>query len=150
MLIGATKINDPKRIVMTLDHDAQNKSESNLKRYRQVEEFAKAQEVDFFPAGRGIGYQIMCEEGYAFPGTMTVASDSQSNKTSGPGWLEGPEESKVIMGEEKPENLILTAEEALEKIVRQLDSIIENAEKDISSEESATPTKAIEILSGFP
>ena len=54
------------------------------------------------------------------------------------------------MGEEKPENLILTAEEALEKIVRQLDSIIENAEKDISSEESATPTKAIEILSGFP
>ena len=65
---------------MTLDHDAQNKSESNLKRYRQVEEFAKAQEVDFFPAGRGIGYQIMCEEGYAFPGTMTVASDSQSNK----------------------------------------------------------------------
>ena len=64
---------------MTLDHDVQNKSKSNLEKYRQIEEFAKAQEVDFFPAGRGIGHQIMCEEGYAFPGTMTVASDSHSN-----------------------------------------------------------------------
>ena len=26
------------------------------------------------PAGRGIGHQIMCEEGYAFPGTMTVGN----------------------------------------------------------------------------
>ena len=25
------------------------------------------------PAGRGIGHQIMVEEGYAFPGTMTVS-----------------------------------------------------------------------------
>ena len=25
------------------------------------------------PAGRGIGHQIMCEEGYAFPGTMTAS-----------------------------------------------------------------------------
>ena len=33
----------------------------------------------FFPAGRGIGHQIMCEEGFAWPGTMAVASDSHSN-----------------------------------------------------------------------
>jgi len=31
MSIGATKIHDKKQIVMTLDHDVQNKSESNLK-----------------------------------------------------------------------------------------------------------------------
>lgn len=64
---------------MTLDHDVQNKSESNLKKYSQIEEFARIQGVDFHGAGRGIGHQIMCEEGYAWPGTMTVASDSHSN-----------------------------------------------------------------------
>jgi homoaconitate hydratase len=41
MSIGATRINDPKQIVMTLDHDVQNKTEKNLKKYNQIEEFAK-------------------------------------------------------------------------------------------------------------
>lgn len=90
MSIGASKIHDPKQIVMTLDHDVQNKSETNLKKYRQIEEFAKKQGVDFYPAGRGIGHQIMVEEGYAWPGTMTVASDSHSNMYGGVGCLGTP------------------------------------------------------------
>jgi homoaconitate hydratase len=60
---------------MTLDHDVTNKSESNLKKYRQIEEFARQHGVDFYPAGHGIGHQILVEEGYAWPGTVTVASD---------------------------------------------------------------------------
>ncbi|KAE8444098.1 mitochondrial Homoaconitase [Mollisiaceae sp. DMI_Dod_QoI] len=87
MSIGASKIHDPKQIVMTLDHDVQNKSETNLKKYRQIEEFAQKQGVDFYPAGRGIGHQIMVEEGFAWPGTMTVASDSHSNMYGGVGCL---------------------------------------------------------------
>ncbi|TVY55607.1 Homoaconitase, mitochondrial [Lachnellula cervina] len=87
MSIGASKIHDPTQIVMTLDHDVQNKSETNLKKYRQIEEFAAKQGVDFYPAGRGIGHQIMVEEGYAWPGTMTVASDSHSNMYGGVGCL---------------------------------------------------------------
>ena len=90
MSIGATKIHNPKQIVMTLDHDVQNKSEANLKKYRQIEEFAKRQSVDFYPAGRGIGHQIMVEEGYAFPATMTVASDSHSNMYGGVSCLGTP------------------------------------------------------------
>jgi homoaconitate hydratase len=90
MSIGASKIHDPRQIVMTLDHDVQNKSEKNLTKYRQIEEFAKRQSVDFYPAGRGIGHQIMVEEGYAFPGTMTVASDSHSNMYGGVGCLGTP------------------------------------------------------------
>lgn len=70
MSIGASKICDPGQVVMTLDHDVQNKSESNLKKYKQIEEFAKKQGVDFYPAGRGIGHQIMIENGYAFPATL--------------------------------------------------------------------------------
>ncbi|RKF74634.1 Homoaconitase, mitochondrial [Golovinomyces cichoracearum] len=87
MSIGATKIHDPKQIVMTLDHDVQNKSDANLKKYHQIENFAKTHGVDFYPAGRGIGHQIMVEEGYAWPGTIAVASDSHSNMYGGVGCL---------------------------------------------------------------
>lgn len=88
--IGASEINDKTQIVMTLDHDVQNKSETNLKKYRQIEEFAKRQGVPFYPAGRGIGHQIMVEEGYAWPGTLAVASDSHSNMYGGVGCLGTP------------------------------------------------------------
>ena len=47
MSIGAKKIHNPNQVVMTLDHDVQNGSESNLKKYAQIEAFAKAQGVDF-------------------------------------------------------------------------------------------------------
>ena len=87
MSIGATKIHSTEQIVITLDHDVQNKSESNLKKYRQIEEFAKKQGVDFYPAGRGIGHQIMVEEGYSWPGTLVVASDSHANMYGGVGCL---------------------------------------------------------------
>lgn len=81
--IGATKVHDDRQIVLTLDHDVQNKSEANLRKYANIEEFAETQGVDFHPAGRGIGHQIMVEEGYAWPGTLTVASDSHSNMYGG-------------------------------------------------------------------
>ncbi|PHH62629.1 hypothetical protein CDD81_6863 [Ophiocordyceps australis] len=90
MSIGASRIHDPRQIVMTLDHDVQNRSESNLKKYRQIEQFASQHGVDFFPAGRGIGHQIMVEQGYAWPGTVTVASDSHSNMYGGLGCLGTP------------------------------------------------------------
>ncbi|KAL4898492.1 homoaconitase LysF [Aspergillus ambiguus] len=90
MSIGATKLHDPNQIVMTLDHDVQNKSEKNLQKYRQIEEFAKHHGVEFYPAGRGIGHQIMVEEGFAWPGTLVVASDSHSNMYGGIGCLGTP------------------------------------------------------------
>lgn len=90
MSIGATKIHDRNQIVMTLDHDVQNKTEKNLKKYNQIEEFAQKQHVVFYPAGRGIGHQIMVEEGYAWPGTVAVASDSHSNMYGGIGCLGTP------------------------------------------------------------
>ncbi len=88
--IGATKLFNPRQVVITLDHDIQNKDEKNLQKYRNIEEFAKSMGADFYPAGRGIGHQIMIEEGYAFPGTMAVASDSHSNMYGGIGCLGTP------------------------------------------------------------
>jgi homoaconitate hydratase len=88
--IGAKKIANPRQPVFTLDHNVQDKSEKNLQKYAAIEAFAQQMNVDFYPAGRGIGHQIMCEEGYAWPGTMVVASDSHSNMYGGLGCLGTP------------------------------------------------------------
>jgi homoaconitate hydratase len=77
--IGAKKIEDPQQLVFALDHDIQNKDESNQKKYRAIEAFANEHGVDFYPAGSGIGHQIMVERGYVVPGSFVVASDSHSN-----------------------------------------------------------------------
>jgi homoaconitate hydratase len=77
--IGATKLADSRQPVFALDHDIQNTSEENLAKYRKIEAFAREHGVDFYPAGSGIGHQIMCEQGYVVPASFVVASDSHSN-----------------------------------------------------------------------
>jgi len=77
--IGARKVFDPKQLVFALDHDIQNREEGNLKKYRSIEAFAGEHGIDFYPAGSGIGHQIMVEQGYVVPGSFVVASDSHSN-----------------------------------------------------------------------
>jgi homoaconitate hydratase len=77
--IGAATLADPRQPVFALDHDIQNTSDENLSKYRKIEAFAKERGVDFFPAGAGIGHQIMVEQGYVTPGSFVVASDSHSN-----------------------------------------------------------------------
>ncbi|KDN67785.1 putative homoaconitase [Colletotrichum sublineola] len=79
--LGAEKIHDPSQIVFALDHDVQNPE--NATKYRLIEEFANKYGVDFYPAGRGIGHQIVTEQGYAWPGNMAVASDSHSTHYGG-------------------------------------------------------------------
>lgn len=77
--LGVAKVHDPKQPVFALDHDIQNTSEGNLAKYARIEAFAKAQGIDFYPAGTGIGHQVMLENGYVKPGGFCVASDSHSN-----------------------------------------------------------------------
>jgi homoaconitate hydratase len=77
--IGAKKVHDPRQPVFALDHDIQNQEDANLAKYRAIEAFAVRQGIDFYPAGSGIGHQIMVERGYVLPGAFVVASDSHSN-----------------------------------------------------------------------
>ncbi len=88
--IGADQPANRRQPVFALDHNVQDKSDKNLAKYAGIEKFASDREIDFYPAGRGIGHQIMCEEGYAWPGTMMVASDSHSNMYGGLGCLGTP------------------------------------------------------------
>lgn len=88
--IGAERIADPRLPVFILDHDIQNRSEANLSKYRSIEAFARRMGVDFFPAGSGIGHQVMVEQLYVRPGAFVVASDSHSNMYGALGALGTP------------------------------------------------------------
>jgi len=77
--IGAPGVFDSRQLVFALDHDIQNHDESNLQKYRSIEAFAARHGIDFYPAGSGIGHQLMIERGYVVPGSFVVASDSHSN-----------------------------------------------------------------------
>ncbi|HXZ26562.1 MAG TPA: homoaconitase [Terriglobales bacterium] len=88
--IGAAKIHDPRQPVFALDHDIQNKDDANLAKYRSIEAFARQHGIDFYPAGLGIGHQIMVERGYVHPGALVVASDSHSNMYGALGALGTP------------------------------------------------------------
>lgn len=88
--IGCASVADPRQPVFALDHDIQNDSEGNRKKYRSIEAFAAEQGVDFYPAGSGIGHQLMIERGYVTPGAFVVASDSHSNMYGAMGALGTP------------------------------------------------------------
>ena len=88
--IGAKKVHDPHQPVFALDHDIQNKEDANLAKYRAIEGFARQHGIDFYPAGSGIGHQIMVERGYVHPGALVVASDSHSNMYGALGALGTP------------------------------------------------------------
>jgi homoaconitate hydratase len=77
--MGATRVADPSRCVIVLDHDIQNKGPSNLAKYAAIETFAREQSIEFHPAGTGIGHQVMIERGHVRPGELCVAADSHAN-----------------------------------------------------------------------
>ncbi len=77
--IGAGAVADPSQPVFTLDHNVQDTGPENTAKYEKIEEFARRQGIEFFPAGAGIGHQLMVEHGFVHPGRLVVASDSHSN-----------------------------------------------------------------------
>ncbi len=77
--LGVAKVHDPMQPIFTLDHNIQDQGEENQAKYRSIAEFADKHGVRHYPAGRGIGHQVMVEEGYVKPGGFCVASDSHSN-----------------------------------------------------------------------
>jgi homoaconitate hydratase len=88
--LGVPKVKNPAQPVFTLDHNIQDLGDDNQAKYKAIAEFAAANGVTAYPAGRGIGHQIMIEEGYVKPGGFCVASDSHSNTYGGVGALGTP------------------------------------------------------------
>ena len=83
-----------------------------------------------------------------------VASSALSGMISGPGWYQQPEgTSDVIVGEGdgvKEDERIITTEEAIEKIIDQLDHVIKTAESKNDIAPETKITQGIEVLPNFP
>ena len=86
-----------------------------------------------------------------------VAASALSGKLSGPGWYKKPEGwTGVLRGEGdgiREEDRMITADEALDKILGQIDSMIEDGEKQFGESEKTeepTATAATEVYPGFP
>lgn len=88
--MGVPAVKDAQQLVFALDHNVQDTSSVNLEKYAKISSFAERHGIDFHPAGRGIGHQVMVEEGHVLPDTMVVASDSHSNMYGGLGCLGTP------------------------------------------------------------
>jgi homoaconitate hydratase len=88
--IGAPAVADADQPVFVLDHDIQNRSDANLDKYARIESFAVEHGIRFYPAGTGIGHQIMVSHGFVVPGALVVGSDSHSNMYGALGALGTP------------------------------------------------------------
>ena len=75
--MGGTRVFDPDRLVVVLDHNAPPTMVALSNTYQSIREFVKEQGVSrFHDAGSGICHQIMA--GYARPGMIVVGSDSHT------------------------------------------------------------------------
>ena len=83
-----------------------------------------------------------------------VASSALSGMISGPGWYQQPEgTSDVVVGEGdgvKEDERMITAEEAIEKTIDQMDHVIKTAESKNDIAPETKITQGIEVLPDFP
>ncbi|EHM09560.1 homoaconitate hydratase family protein/3-isopropylmalate dehydratase, large subunit [Thermanaerovibrio velox DSM 12556] len=79
--IGVSKVYDPKRIVIILDHAIPAPSDDHALNHKEIREFVREQGIEHFmdvTSQGGVCHQKMCEEGFALPGLIMVGSDSHT------------------------------------------------------------------------
>lgn len=79
--IGVKKVYDPNRLVFVFDHMVPASTADYATTQKVVREFVKEQGIRYFydmNAQGGICHQIMCQEGFALPGTIIVGTDSHT------------------------------------------------------------------------
>jgi 3-isopropylmalate/(R)-2-methylmalate dehydratase large subunit len=74
---GATKLHDPDRLAIVLDHIAPAKTEKNAADHRVCREFAQKHGVRrFYDVDAGIAHLVLMEAGQVAPGDLIVGTDS--------------------------------------------------------------------------
>src|SRR5262245_42925498 len=75
--IGASKLYDPDRIAVVLDHIAPAKSEKNAADHVKSRAFVKKYGISkFYDVDAGIAHLVLMEEGLVAPGDLVVGTDS--------------------------------------------------------------------------
>jgi 3-isopropylmalate/(R)-2-methylmalate dehydratase large subunit len=78
--IGVSKVWDPERIVIILDHRIPAESEKTAATHKAIREFVAEQGIrHFYDVGRGgICHQVLAENGHVLPGMVVVGTDSHT------------------------------------------------------------------------
>ncbi|HVL88469.1 MAG TPA: 3-isopropylmalate dehydratase large subunit [Candidatus Thermoplasmatota archaeon] len=100
--MGATKLWDPDRVVVPIDHWVPASTEASAKLHATIREFVQKWGIrHFYDIGnQGICHQIMVEEGFVLPGDLMVGTDSHSNMAGAMGAFAsgiGPTEMAAVM-----------------------------------------------------
>ncbi|MGB0652200.1 MAG: 3-isopropylmalate dehydratase large subunit [Thermoplasmatota archaeon] len=79
--MGATKVWDPNRIVVPIDHWVPASSASSAAMHKTIREYCERFGLHhIYDVGRqGICHQILAEEGFCLPGDLVVGTDSHTN-----------------------------------------------------------------------
>jgi homoaconitate hydratase family protein len=77
--IGVSKMADPDKLVIILDHCVPAATEKYATNHKIVREFVKEQGIkNFFDIHYGICHQVFAEQGFALPGKLILGSDSHT------------------------------------------------------------------------
>ena len=75
--VGATRLYDPERIAVVLDHIAPAKSEKNAADHLKCRNFVKKYGIrKFYDVDAGIAHLVLMEAGHVAPGDLIVGTDS--------------------------------------------------------------------------
>lgn len=77
--LGIEKVNNPKKIVIILDHVVPAASEKYALNHKIIREFVEQQNIDnFYDIQNGICHQVFSEQGFALPGKLVLGADSHT------------------------------------------------------------------------
>jgi len=76
--MGGTKVWNPSRVALFLDHVAPSSNETFSKVHKRMRRFAFKHGISLYEVGSGVCHQLMIEEGYVRPGELVVGADSHT------------------------------------------------------------------------
>jgi homoaconitate hydratase family protein len=100
--MGATRVWDPERVVIAIDHWVPASTEGAAVLHRILRKFAEEVQLPhFYDVGRhGICHQILAEDGWVVPGDLAVGTDSHTNMLGAMGAVAtgiGPTEMAAVL-----------------------------------------------------
>lgn len=74
----ATKVFDPKKIAIIIDHSSPSPNEGVSAIHKKIREFSQEQGIKLYDIGCGVCHQITPEQGHVVPGDLVIGADSHT------------------------------------------------------------------------
>ncbi|HPF21228.1 MAG TPA: 3-isopropylmalate dehydratase large subunit [Syntrophomonas sp.] len=76
--MNSTRVFDPAKIAMVIDHSAPSPLEGVSALHQQMRVFADQQKINFYDIGDGVCHQLVPEQGHVVPGNLVIGADSHT------------------------------------------------------------------------